>query len=59
MLWVVIMATWYGPTDHDIETINFLLRHGADRRVAMNYMTATGTWNDTPAYTQVLELLKS
>lgn len=59
LLWVVMMATWYGPTDHDVETINFLLQHGADRHVAMNYMTATGTWNDTPPYTQVLEMLKS
>ena len=58
LLWVVMVATWYGPTDHDIETINFLLEHGAERDVAMNYMTHSGTWNDTPPYTQVLELLK-
>lgn len=59
LLWVVIEASYYGPTDHDRALITFLLDHGADRTVAMAYMDSSGTWNDTPAYTQVLELLKT
>jgi hypothetical protein len=58
LLWVVIVATWYGPTTHDIDTINFPIQHGADRRIALNYMADPGTDKETPAYTRVLGLLK-
>jgi hypothetical protein len=59
LLWVVIEATWYLPTDHDLETLHFLIDHGADRTIAMNYMNFTANWNDTPPYFTVLNLLKS
>lgn len=59
LLWVVVEASWYGPTAHDITTISYLVHHGVDRRAALKYFTDTATWNDTPAAQQVLALLNS
>ena len=58
LLWVVMVASYFGPTEHDHETLNFLLEQGVDTRLAKAYMEATESWNgDNWPFDAVSDLL--
>ncbi len=58
LLWVVILASYRGPSDHDLAVIEFLLDHGADRRATDSFMAAyQPIWGDTGAWQQVAAVL--
>lgn len=58
LLWVVMAATYRMPAEYDLQVIEFLLEHGADRRAVNSFMAAyKPIWGDTTPYQQVAEVL--
>ncbi|HET7612611.1 MAG TPA: serine/threonine-protein kinase [Gemmatimonadaceae bacterium] len=54
LMWVAMRAAYAGPTQSDLEVIDFLRHHGADTRITERLLTAMeSAWGDTPAYQKV------
>lgn len=53
LLWVVVRASYFGPTSSDLSVIKYLMEQGADTKIAKQFLDAyRSCWDEFPAFQQ-------
>lgn len=61
LFWIVQRAAWAGPTDQDIQVINYLINQGADCKVPLSFLEINGpsVLAGTSPYEKLLPMMQS
>jgi hypothetical protein len=60
LFWIVQRAAWAGPTDRDVQAINYLISQGADCEVPLSFLEFNGNaLGGTSPYRELLSMMES